>query len=91
MTLKELIKITGQSLEIMVDINGNYYAHMKLVDVVKPETHGLLDVVGRGKQISEAIKDYCDKISNKTIRVGLACTDEAPEFDLMAVTCWEDE
>jgi len=89
MTLKELIKITGQPLEIGVDINGNFYAHLKHVDVVKPETHGLLGEVGRGNQLVEAIQDYCNKISNQTIRVGLACTDKAPEFDLMTVTYWE--
>jgi len=89
MTLKELIKITGQPLEIGVDINGNYYAHLKHVDFVKPETHDLLGEVGRGEQIGEAIKDYCDKISNQTIRFGLACN-EAPEFDLMAVTYREE-
>ena len=84
MTIKELIKITGEQLEIGVDCNNHFFASIKHLELC--QNGCLVSVCGRGKTIVEAINSYCKKISSEKVGIRFALSAERMRVDLLEIT-----
>ena len=63
--LEQLVTNSGESVVISKDINDNFVVCVDNCDVYN--NPGALGVAGRGKTVEQAVKDYIQKISGKTL------------------------
>lgn len=63
--LEQLVTNSGEALVISKDINGNFIVCMDKCAIYS--NPGALGACGRGKTVEQAVKDYIQQISGKTL------------------------
>lgn len=63
--LEQLVNNSGETIIINKNIDDNFVVWMDKCDVYN--NPGALGVCGRGKTVEQAVKDYIQKISGKTL------------------------
>ena len=63
--LEQLVTNSGEPVVINKDIDDNFVICMDRCSIYN--NPGALDIGGRGKTIEQAVKDYIQKISGKTL------------------------
>lgn len=63
--LEQLVTNSGESVVITKDINDNFVVWMDKCDIYN--NPGALSIGGRGKTVEQAVKDYIQKLSGKTL------------------------
>ena len=63
--LEQLVTNSGKALIINKDIDDNFVVYMDKCSIYN--NPGALGAAGRGKTVEQAVKDYIQKISGKTL------------------------
>lgn len=63
--LEQLVANSGKAVIINTDIDDNFVVYMDKCSVYN--NPGALGASGRGKTVEQAVKDYIQKISGKTL------------------------
>lgn len=63
--LEQLVNNSGETIVINKDMDDNFVVWIDKCDVYN--NPGALGVGGRGKTVEQAVKDYIQKISGKTL------------------------
>lgn len=63
--LEQLVTNSGKAVIINTDIDDNFVVYMDKCSVYN--NPGALGAAGRGKTVEQAVKDYIQKISGKTL------------------------
>ena len=63
--LEQLVTNSGETVVINQDLNDNFVVRMDKCSIYN--NPGALGVAGSGKTVEQAVKDYIQKISGKTL------------------------